>query len=77
MANKPVFPTSVVAISARLPRTFEHTDFFNSHEVASASAIAPFDIGLPAAFIAFVLGAIACEMLCAHRSWGVCSEDYP
>merc|ERR1719231_2236445 len=48
MANTPVFPTSVVAISAKLSMTFEHTDFFSSHEVASASAIAPLVIGLPA-----------------------------
>merc|ERR1719392_170203 len=64
MENKPVFPTSFVAISAKLSMTFEHTDFFSSHEVASASAIAIFVIGLPAAF----MGAIACEILCAHRS---------
>merc|ERR1719497_32111 len=63
MENKPVFPTSCVAISARLSMAFEHTDFFNSHAVASASAMAPFDIGLPAAFVAFMLGAIAREML--------------
>merc|ERR1739848_754709 len=66
MENRPVFTTSCVAISVRLSMTFEHTDFFNSHEVASASAIAPFDIGLPAAFIAFMLGAIAREMLSTH-----------
>merc|ERR1719198_1888776 len=54
MENKPVFPTSFVAISARLSMTFEHTDFFSSHAVANASAIAPFDIGLPAAFIVFM-----------------------
>merc|ERR1719343_394253 len=68
MENTPVFPTSLVAISAKLSMNFEHTDFLSSHEVASASAIAPLVIGLPAAFIAFMLGAIACEMLCAHRS---------
>merc|ERR1711972_638943 len=48
MEKRPVLPTSVVAISAKLSMNLEHTDFFSSHEVASASAIAPFDIGLPA-----------------------------
>merc|ERR1719436_1936093 len=62
MENTPVFPTSVVAISAKLSMNFEHTDFLSSHVVASASAIAPFVIGLPAAFIAF-MGAMACEIL--------------
>merc|ERR1719420_2534108 len=50
----PVLPTSFVAISARLSMNFEHTDFLSSHEVASASAIAPFVIGLPAVFIVFM-----------------------
>merc|ERR1719352_1717806 len=49
--KRPVFPTSFVAISAKLSMNFEHTDFLSSHEVASASAIAPFVIGLPAAFM--------------------------
>merc|ERR1711979_92246 len=49
--KRPVLPTSFVAISAKLSMNFEHTDFFSSHEVASASAIAPFVIGLPAVFI--------------------------
>jgi len=57
MAKMPVLPTSFVAISAKLSMTFEHTDFLSSHEVASASAIAPFDIGLPAVFMVF-MGAI-------------------
>merc|ERR1719190_73696 len=52
--NKPVFPTSLVAISAKLSMNLEHTDFFSSHEVASASAIAPLVIGLPAVFIVFM-----------------------
>merc|ERR1719161_2918715 len=60
MANTPVFVTSVVAISAKLPMSFAQTDFFNSHSFASASAIAPFVMGLPAAFIVF-MGAILCE----------------
>merc|ERR1719333_2106675 len=66
MENRPVFPTSFVAISAKLSMAFAHTDFFNSHEVASASAMAIFDICLPAAFIVF-MGAIACEMLAVYR----------
>merc|ERR1712050_634424 len=54
MEKRPVFPTSVVAISVKLLMTFEHTDFLSSHEVASASAIAPLVIGLPAVFIVFM-----------------------
>merc|ERR1719446_945839 len=51
----PVDPTSFVATSAKLSMTFEHTDFFSSHEVASASASAPLVI----AFVAVVfMGAI-------------------
>merc|ERR1719188_1028168 len=57
MENTPVFPTSVVAISAKLSMAFEHTDFLSSHEVASASAMPPFVIGLPAVFMVF-MGAI-------------------
>merc|ERR1712186_39003 len=60
MANTPVLVTSCVAISAKLPMSFAHTDFFNSHSFASASAIAPFVMGLPAAFIVF-MGAISSE----------------
>merc|ERR1711862_629353 len=52
MDNKPVFPTSFVAISAKLSMAFAHTDFFSSHEVASASAMAIFVIGLHAAAVA-------------------------
>merc|ERR1712050_817315 len=59
MENTPIFPTSVVAISAKLSMAFAHTDFLSSHEVASASAIAPFVIGLPAVFAAAAfMGAI-------------------
>merc|ERR1712007_124653 len=80
MENKPVFPTSFVAISAKLSMSFEHTDFFSSHDVASASAIALFDMGLPAAFMVF-MGAIArpfawaWEMLCANWSSHVLCVD--
>merc|ERR1719382_665275 len=35
MVNTPVFLTSVVATSAMLPRSFEHTLFLSSHAVAS------------------------------------------
>merc|ERR1740121_2611053 len=42
MENTPVFATSCVATSERLSMTFEHTDLFNSHDVASASASALF-----------------------------------
>merc|ERR1711862_1082484 len=62
MANTPVLETSVVAISAKLPMSFAQTDFFSSHSFASASAIAPFVMGLPAAFIVF-MGAILSEEL--------------
>merc|ERR550537_1569937 len=67
MEKRPVLPTSFVAISAKLSMTFEHTDFFSSHEVASASAIAIFVIGLPAAFMGaiFLRGAMcAPELRC-------------
>merc|ERR1712137_1174466 len=57
--NRPVLPTSFVAISAKLSMNLEHTDFLSSQDVASASAIAPLVIGLPveAVFIVF-MGAI-------------------
>merc|ERR1719420_926996 len=56
MENTPVFPTSFVAISARLSMTFEHTDFFSSHAVAKASAIEPLVIALalPVVFMVFM-----------------------
>merc|ERR1712014_366339 len=60
MENTPVFTTSFVAISAKLSMAFAHTDFLSSHEVASASAIAPLVIGLPAAFMVF-MGAIVLQ----------------
>merc|ERR1719493_663307 len=65
MENTPVFPTSLVAISAKLSMNFEHTDFLSSHEVASASAIAPLVIGLPAAFIVFMGAIFLRDALCA------------
>merc|ERR1719188_1589126 len=60
MENTPVFATSCVATSERLSMTFEHTDLFNSHDVASASARAPFVMGRAAVAAAAVfMGAIA------------------
>merc|ERR1719323_2289581 len=50
----PVFFTSVVAIVARVPRSFVHCDFFASFAAASASASAPFDM-----VVAFIAGAIS------------------
>merc|ERR1719436_1079676 len=67
MENNPVFPTSLVAISAKLSMNFEHTDFLSSHDVASASAIAPFVIGLPAAFIVFMGAIVYRAALCAQK----------
>merc|ERR1719171_1056569 len=69
----PVLPTSFVAISAKLSMNFEHTDFLSSHEVASASAIAPFDIGLPAAFIVFMGAIFPREAMCTQEFKRVCS----
>merc|ERR1719313_701866 len=39
MMNLPALFTSLVAIAARLPMTWEQTDFFKSYSVASAAAI--------------------------------------
>merc|ERR1712146_244458 len=65
MENKPVLTTSCVAISAKESITFEVTDFLSSNDVASASAIAPLVMGLPAAFMVF-MGAIARPCVWAH-----------
>merc|ERR1712182_180228 len=54
----PVLDTSLEAISAKLPMTFMHTDFFNSHSLAKASAMAPLAI----AFWTF-MGAILTKVL--------------
>merc|ERR1719263_215505 len=70
MENRPVFPTSFVAISAKLSTNFEHTVFLSSHEVASASAIAPLVIGLPAAF----MGAIVSARCCVRTGATVCAQ---
>merc|ERR1719240_349104 len=53
-ANTPVDPTSFVATSAKLLMSFAHTDFFNSHSVASASAIAPFVMLFAAVFMGVI-----------------------
>merc|ERR1719378_1718694 len=47
----PVLDTSLLAISAKLPIIFAQTDFFNSHSVAKASAIAPLVMAFCVAFI--------------------------
>merc|ERR1712190_146111 len=59
-AKTPVLVTSLVASSAKLSMTLEHTDFFNSHDSANAWAMAPFDMHF-ADFMAadFFMGAIA------------------
>merc|ERR1719343_146080 len=55
-ANTPVFLTSCVATSARTLSAFAQTDFFNSQDVAMASAIAPLVMAFDAA--AFFIGAM-------------------
>merc|ERR1719432_12135 len=65
MENRPVFPTSFVAISAKLSMNLEHTDFLSSQEAASASAMAPLVIGLPAVFIVFMGAIVLRDALCA------------
>merc|ERR1719401_3140818 len=65
--NRPVFPTSFVAISAKLSMNFAHTDFLSSHDVASASAIAPLVSGLPAVFIVFMGAIFLQDALCAQE----------
>merc|ERR1719373_1339885 len=60
IANTPAFFTFVVATSASESNTFAHTDFFSSHLVANASAIAPLVMDFAPAFMAFI-GAIFCK----------------
>merc|ERR1719464_1857743 len=50
----PVFFTSAVAISVRLLMTLAATDFFSSHCVATASAMAPLVMALAPVFMAFM-----------------------
>merc|ERR1719359_2045254 len=61
--NLPVDFTSFVIRLARASNTLLASDFFISHAVPKASAIAPFDRALAPfiAFIAFFIGAIARE----------------
>merc|ERR1719220_867217 len=58
MVKTPAFFTCSVATAAKVSIIFVHTDFFTSVAVASASASAPFDMGLAPAYIAFIAGAI-------------------
>merc|ERR1719282_129343 len=57
----PAFFTLVVATSASESNTFAHTDFFSSHLVAKASAMAPFVIDFAPAFMVFFIGAMLKE----------------
>merc|ERR1719277_982625 len=63
MVKTPAFFTLVVATSASLSRRPAHCDFFSSAPAAKASAIAPFDIALAAAFIAFMAFFIGAMLL--------------
>merc|ERR1719446_1842440 len=56
----PVLDTSFVAMSARLPMSFAHTDFLSSLSVASASASAPLVMAL--AVVVDCVGAISCAL---------------
>merc|ERR1719232_1643734 len=58
MVKIPAFLTCSVATDAKVAIIFVHVDFFSSVAVASASASAPFVMGLAPAFIAFMAGAI-------------------
>merc|ERR1719382_1947812 len=65
IANTPAFFTLVVATSARVSKTFAHTDFFSSQLVANASAIAPLVMAFAPAFMVFI-GAMLLESKDAH-----------
>merc|ERR1719373_240462 len=54
IAKTPAFFTLVVATSASESNTFAQTDFFSSHLVANASAMAPFVIDFAPAFMVFI-----------------------
>merc|ERR1719293_45267 len=58
IAKMPAFFTLVVATSASESNTFAHTDFFSSHLVAKASAMAPFVIDFAPAFMVSFIGAM-------------------
>merc|ERR1719378_1785705 len=57
MVNLPVFFTSLAPTSAKLSKTFMHSDFFNSVAVAKDSASPVFVRALPLAFMAFMAAA--------------------
>merc|ERR1719168_180074 len=59
MVTLPAFFTSLVAMLARLSKTFDTADLFNSLASARACASWPLDIGLAPAFMAFIAGAMA------------------
>merc|ERR1719343_233452 len=61
----PAFVTSAAASSAKLLIIFAHTDFFNSQDVAKASAIAPF-VMLFAVFMAFMGAMATWELACPN-----------
>merc|ERR1719330_1574423 len=54
MVKMPFFFVSAVAISVRLAMNLEATDFFSSHFVAKASAMAPLVMALAPDFMAFM-----------------------
>merc|ERR1719433_2673518 len=69
IVNLPVLFTSLLAISAKAPRTLPHSAFFSSHAVANWSAISLFEMDLAdfaarVAFMAFMvfMGAIAGDL---------------
>merc|ERR1719436_597528 len=61
IAKMPAFFTFVVATSASESSTFAHTDFFNSHLVAKASAMPPLVMDFAPAFMVFFIGAMLKE----------------
>merc|ERR1712203_635801 len=56
MVTLPAFFPSLVAMLARLSKTFDTADLFNSLASARACASWPLDIGLAPAFMAFIAG---------------------
>merc|ERR1740121_318619 len=71
MVHFPAFFTSFVATLARVSRTLDTSDFFNSVPSASACARAPLLIALPL-FIAFI-GAMAASVACGeHTARNLC-----
>merc|ERR550525_2199108 len=66
IVKMPVFFTSAVAISARLAITLMATDFFSSHAVARASAMAPLVMAVAAFFMGDMSG-IGCKVAMLSR----------